>query len=49
MSVKSALNRFRATLWNWSSIRSRKADSAPSDLTVSMPLMASIWNDWYLP
>ena len=43
MIVKSARNWRRAMRWNWFSISSRNATSAPMALTVSMPLMASIW------
>jgi hypothetical protein len=45
--VKSARNSRRATPWNCSSISVRNAVSPPSAFTVSMPLIASIWYEWY--
>ena len=40
--VKSARNTRCASVVNWASIRLRNAVSAPTDFTVSMPLIASI-------
>jgi hypothetical protein len=49
MMVKSARNCLRASAWNCPSMSWRSELSAPSAFTVSIPLMASIWCEKYLP